>query len=518
MILRRSTLLSQPQGPAEVDWYNPVTRGLIAASNGRDGTHGLNLSAIPKGLSKSGTVLVAPGASGYRVPLRSSVTSSEWTLFSRGSIPGTNYQAIFGLYGSSSEFISQMPRIFPSNAFGTDARPYAVDSSSGSFLSVGNEFTITTVISASSNVIEHYINGALVSSASLSSTSQITVNSIEVFTKNLTQDRAQAGATIGTFAAFNRALTAKEVGALSANPWQLFRPVQRRIYFDMDSIAPPLDHILTAESAVQQILSQVGSVSQENTLAGGISVQSAVSSGGVIQQINTLIGENSFSNNLSAVAALTQLNTLQGNNQQTINLSSDSSISQIHNLSALSTAVEIISSSAGILQSNILLASSCLVPNYSTSGSIALVPVTDLSGNSVSQYDLSSSSNLQQVHVLAEDASEQDVLSSSGVAVQTHVLISDSSTQIVLSSSGAISTSGSLLGNNAQQTNTSPSGFIIQASFLQGNVVKQVNLSSSGAITQGGVLPPLTDGELREILASMQSAIARLQVRLDAMY
>lgn len=233
MILRRSTLLSQPQGPAEVDWYNPVTIGLIAASNGRDGTHGLNLSAIPKGLSKSGTVLVAHGASGYRVPLRSSVTSSEWTLFSRGSIPGTNYQAIFGLYGSSSEFISQMPRIFPSNAFGTDARPYAVDSSSGSFLSVGAEFTITTVISASRNVIEHYINGALVSSASLSSTSQITVNSIEVFTKNLTQDRAQAGTTIGTFAAFNRALTAKEVGALSATPWQLFRPVQRRMYFDM---------------------------------------------------------------------------------------------------------------------------------------------------------------------------------------------------------------------------------------------------------------------------------------------
>jgi len=247
MILTRSTPLSQPTGRPVVDLSNPITRGLIAASNGINGTHGINLSVVPTGVSNSGLVLKSPGGKGYRIPLIASVTSSEWTLVSKYSISTLSYQAGIGVYGSSSEFISQMPVVFPSHNLGCDANPYARDNASSGALQPNKEYALASVISASRNTIEHYIDGVLVGSSSLSSTSAITVNSVEVFAKNLTLDPAVAGATVGAFAVFNRALTSNEVRSLSLNPWQLFRPVQRRIYFDMVAGGGATGYALSAD-------------------------------------------------------------------------------------------------------------------------------------------------------------------------------------------------------------------------------------------------------------------------------
>lgn len=247
MILTRSTPLSQPTGRPVVDLSNPITRGLIAASNGINGTHGINLSVVPTGVSNSGLVLKSPGGKGYRIPLIASVTSSEWTLVSKYSISTLSYQAGIGVYGSSSEFISQMPGVFPSYKFGCDANPYARDNASSVALQINKEYALASVISASRNTIEHYIDGVLIGSSSLSSTSAITVNSVEVFAKNLTLDPAAAGATVGAFAVFNRALTSNEVRSLSLNSWQLFRPVQRRIYFDMGAGGGATGYALSAD-------------------------------------------------------------------------------------------------------------------------------------------------------------------------------------------------------------------------------------------------------------------------------
>jgi len=249
MILTRSTPLSQPTGRPVVDLSNPITRGLIAASNGINGTHGINLSVVPTGVNNSGLVLKSPGGKGYLIPLIASVTSSEWTLVSKYSISTSAYQAGIGVYGSSSEFISQMPMVFPFNKLGCDANPYARDNASASELQLNKEYALASVISASRNTIEHYIDGVLVGSSSLSSTSAITVNSVEVFVKNLTTDYAAAGATVGAFAVFNRALTSDEVRSLSLNPWQLFRPVQRRTYFDMGAGGGVTIHNVTAAPA-----------------------------------------------------------------------------------------------------------------------------------------------------------------------------------------------------------------------------------------------------------------------------
>lgn len=532
MILTRSTHLIQPQGPVEVSpefggrgvVYLPNVRSNINRVAGQVGR-----APTPQGISAVYEYSAGTQIERLNGSAPNGVTEFTQIVYITPQAGGElNDRGIFGNWGSTGAtgLVQFTHRARDASSNGKYCYVFSYDptsaAASAGIRTADNSAAIGApallIATVKNNTLSLYLNGVKHASTAVSAVPMSSQADLQIgnYYDNISGRRLSANVHLAAF--LPRGMGDAEVAALSSNPWQLFRPVQRRIYFDVSSIAPSLDHILTAESTIQQILCEAGNIAQESTLAGSISVQNAVSSNGILQQVNTLIGDNSFSSNLSAVSALEQLNILQGNSQQTTNLSSDSSVAQIHNLSALSAAVEVISSAAGILQNNILLANSCLVPNYSASGSIALVPITDLSGNSVSQYGLSSSGNLLQDHILAQNTSEQPVLGSSDAVVQSHILISDNSTQIVLSSSGAIGASSSLLGNNAQQTNTSSAGFIIQASFLQGNVVKQLNLSSSGAITQGGELPPLTDAELRSILAGMQLAIAKLQVRLDSMF
>lgn len=532
MILTRSTRLIQPQGPVEIRRDSPLSVGLQDAfllntptpqNIGRSvqsptsGTLAQSTMECGVGLKFSNAAIQAPtypytGQVTVLVVAKPNVVDGNSRPFAHRRNSTLNSAAGGGAL--IWEFSSSSGSGLGFTVWNASSSTSSANSGAGSVLP-GEIIVAAAVARGQGQTVEIYRDGLLAATASQTVALTNQTTPMEIGGRTANNSARYFSGDMAFVATWNRALSGEELSSITANPWQLFRPVQRRIYFDVSSIAPSLDHILTAESAIQQIFAGAGSVVQENSLAGSISVQNAVSSNGILQQVNTLIGDNSLSSNLSAVSALEQLNILQGNSQQTTNLSSDSSVAQVHNLSALSTAVEIVSSSVGILQSNILIANSCLVPNYSASGSIALVPVTDLSGNSVSQYDLSSSSNLLQDHILDQNASEQAVLSSSSAVVQNHVLISNNSTQIVLSSSGAIGTSSSLLGNNAQQTNTSSSGFIIQASFLQGNVVKHLNLSSSGAITQGSS-QPLTDAEIRQMFAMLQVSVAKLQTRIDA--
>lgn len=47
------------------------------------------------------------------------------------------------------------------------------------------------------------------------------------------------------------ALSGEDIGALSRNPWQLFRPVQRRVYFDMGAGGGGTTHTVTADPVEQ---------------------------------------------------------------------------------------------------------------------------------------------------------------------------------------------------------------------------------------------------------------------------
>ena len=337
------------------------------------------------------------------------------------------------------------------------------------------------------------------------------------------------------------ALSGEDIAALSRNPWQLFRPVQRRIYFDVgaggtagvtvegtnsvqlstsDSGYIGQEHLLVSSSSAQLGTLTAMGIAQANTLSGNPLVQTITSVGGAVTQISILSGEATASSSGTSQGVIQQVNKLLGADCLVLSSSSSAGLLQANNLVAISSAQLSLTTAAGILQSHVLLGGATFQSSYATSGGMSLTPLIELSAGVVQSQSLSGAGQVSQDHKLSHGQSEQPATSSNGATVQTHVLVSSNAVQFVLSSSEAIAVEerGLLQGSSVSQGNTITLGVILQGNILRGTSARQLTLSSSGAITQTGVLPPLTDAELREILAGMQLAIARLQVRLDAMY
>lgn len=223
----------QPQRPVSIDRSNPICRGLFAAKCGAL-SYGFSRFAAPTAVGVPGISITNPVATDLYSPLDVPVTSSEWTLFCLAITPNiSSYNSAWGLYGGTSARIHQHFRVY-AGATGADCRPYAPDSSSGWNFPINTVVPFATVISGSGNFIKHYANKVKNSSATLSSTSAITVNTAEFFAKSLTNtDQASINTKLFVCIAWSRALSDREIVAISENPWQIFRPRTRRTIIDL---------------------------------------------------------------------------------------------------------------------------------------------------------------------------------------------------------------------------------------------------------------------------------------------
>ena len=91
-------------------------------------------------------------------------------------------------------------------------------------------FLVATV---KNNTLSLYLNGVLHASTAVSATSMSSQAELQIgnYYDNAANRRLAANVHLAAF--LPRGLGGSEVAALSRNPWQLFRPVQRRVYFDM---------------------------------------------------------------------------------------------------------------------------------------------------------------------------------------------------------------------------------------------------------------------------------------------
>ena len=230
---------TQPQTLVGIDWSNPITRGLLVAVNGAtltdlvSGKLVTQVGSSAKVVSQKGVSYNFDGSSYVSVPI--SWAAGPYTLFSFGvSTSNASNQIYCGIANSgSSTHTAEIYRektnssaLFIEITGGSSAQTTNVPNSS----SINNFYAIAGVAYATNNRV-CYVNGVAI--ASVSSTLSF-VSAIDVFNVGVERySGALAGKFIGAIPVsclWTRALSGTEVKSLSDNPWQIFAPIQRRIW------------------------------------------------------------------------------------------------------------------------------------------------------------------------------------------------------------------------------------------------------------------------------------------------
>lgn len=240
----------QPQGPVEVDWANPLTSALALDARGDQFFRDTAAGRIPT--QSVGSFTQAATSYGVAANLASAVTSfgdvelspaNAQASFQIIEIPD-NLTQVAGLLNKRTSAASQNSFSIGYNYVGTE---FNVDlgNSAGTGVSLSYRFNRSTFSTSGNNLvvivdgasvagqrIRAYRNGALLpATASIDGATSSFANT----TSPLEIGRVNNGTLyyagkIVLVRSWNRVLEVAEVKALSENPWQIYRPQQRRIW------------------------------------------------------------------------------------------------------------------------------------------------------------------------------------------------------------------------------------------------------------------------------------------------
>ena len=273
-LLRHTPWTQQPQSACEIDWANPITKGLVSAYPvinlaARDVVGNRHVTGVDEptrysvGVRSSGVGLVGDGSStaaakGARtssllpvngigefsaafVVTLDNVTSSEENIIFRCTTDGATNGVAISVFPSTG-------RVRPLvNTNGTNGWSAGYDESFGTFptrvpifigfsYKSGQRWTVVKPFSsAASTFLRTEITGAITTAGSggpvyFGGSSFFTGDSYPAF-----------NGAVHSAALFFRALPIAELVALSQNPWQIFKPIPRRIFVPVSAGAGPQD-------------------------------------------------------------------------------------------------------------------------------------------------------------------------------------------------------------------------------------------------------------------------------------
>lgn len=241
MILARSTRLNQPGATVEIDPTNPLSHGLVGNINPA-ARNFQSVGAVAFKSTEGGVALLGTGASFAfkNVPL---FGNGATLLFVGNWLTGGSHVAAIGNSGTGDQCF-----IFQAGATGT-SRPRALirtvnggGITTAETLGSGNDtqydqIEVWCARYDGTTALKLYRNGNDFTggNANTSASGSIsTLNNISLGGTNRGSDAfASSGQrqVLGLY--WSRALSPAEIKEISRNPWQIFKPVQRRIYFDM---------------------------------------------------------------------------------------------------------------------------------------------------------------------------------------------------------------------------------------------------------------------------------------------
>ena len=300
----------QPQGPVEVDWGNPLARGLMSAwSGGIVSTRATPLKAAPYGVN---------AASKYGVGGKGNGASTSVLLPSDAISPSTSGVAFGTRFALVRAGAANASRVILGGGSGKNAWRLG-SGGSVEILSVDTNliFSAPSVVSAwelcalgvtlvgqnGGEPVRVWKNGALVASG-LSTNNAGATSSTPYLGQNGNNSQYFDG-EIYHHLAFDRVLSDGEMIGLFANPWQLFKPASRRIIIDLGAgggtsataSATPANVTTTAQTATatgaasaQATPAQVTSAPSTALAIGSASAQATPADASAIPATGTATG------------------------------------------------------------------------------------------------------------------------------------------------------------------------------------------------------------------------------------
>lgn len=246
-IILPSRWQSQPQGAVEIDWNSPLSNGLQFCSPPND--HGpfdlvrrslgtLNGTRWTRQLRVQEPGFVTNGSSFYTTPLPSALATTEFTLFAFASAQAANTSGpILSIYkggltgisvgiGSTFSGVEYPSSIVGNGVFGSNAAQFQLRNTPAKIF----------LMSTGGNNHNLYSGNTL----SANDTTTLTAfNSTFILgvgrymATNYSVASCSTNANLYLLAAYSKVLGEAERRELTANPWQIFRPQKRVLYFDV---------------------------------------------------------------------------------------------------------------------------------------------------------------------------------------------------------------------------------------------------------------------------------------------
>lgn len=245
LLINKIPWTQQPQVPVGIDWGNPVTRGISSAFNysGFDAVKGLALSKTGDlvvspttcGLSNgsSGTAyfslatrnIVAPTNTAFSVVgtiklNNASQTSKYIALLRDGGGTGNQAAVVFGYVANKVEF-------FAPQFTGSDPR-------TGSQLTILDVNPHTFAYCYDGSNWAGYLDGVQIFSVSRTFNCNIADTNLVSTILSANGSNTLDGAVV-QWSTFSRGLSPSEARSVTTNPWQIFQPLQRRIFVSIPS-------------------------------------------------------------------------------------------------------------------------------------------------------------------------------------------------------------------------------------------------------------------------------------------
>lgn len=237
-IILPSRFYSQPQGAVEVDWSNPLTRGLVSAiyygaPMGESDIDPVSGLAVP--WSDDTNITRNISSRGRTVKFWTGLTTSRLTT--QNALPFTKDGSIVALVNPSSlasvnhnVVAAKGDQNFYLSFY--DKKPYCKFTTTNHFgtttATVGKWYTLGS--SLFGGVGRLYLDGRLEESAA--DTASITPAAVFKY-GNYSNNTLPFYGDMAFVAVFNRGLTGLEHRLLAENPWQLFKARPRILYFDV---------------------------------------------------------------------------------------------------------------------------------------------------------------------------------------------------------------------------------------------------------------------------------------------
>lgn len=227
----------------------------------------------------------------------------------------------------------------------------------------------------------------------------------------------------------------------SGYPWQILRPVQRKIWVPVSSAA----HLVTAGNSGQANTSSSGAIIQTHLVAAASSAQANQSSAAAVKQTHFVAAASSSQTNIASPAAIIQstIQNVTAANGVQANTASIGAISQTHLVAAASSAQANQISAVAVKQTHLVSSANSTQANTASPGSISQDATTYVSAGNSAQANTASAGAIKQIHLVSAAPVAIDNIASASAVVQTHLISAANSAQAnVASAASAFDVSG----------------------------------------------------------------------------